>query len=171
MSRSQNEPTTNLQESTRFGGHLGPAVPRTKRPPNSFYSCRRESAGFLALQFPVMRISHHALVSPRRIENQDPDHFLWGWDFLAENPQRLVTVAANRITQNLLRSEEWPSGEYVGWEFNSASFRKLLEVAEPIFSATGDSPRRAPLHQPGGDRERGRTSGIGSPWYLRHWNR
>ncbi len=81
-----------------------------------------------------MRISNHALVSPHRIENQDPDHFLWGWEFLAEHPRRLVTVAANRITQNLLRSQEWPGGEYVGWELNSASFRELLTVVEPMFA-------------------------------------
>ena len=84
---------------------------------------------------PVMRISNHSLASPRRIENQEPEHVLWGWEFLAEDPQRLVTVAANRITQNLLRSEEWPSGEYVGWELNSGSFRELLELVAPMFSS------------------------------------
>ena len=84
---------------------------------------------------PVMRISNHSLASPRRIENQEPEHVLWGWEFLAEDPQRLVTVAANRITQNLLRSEEWPSGEYVGWELNSRSFRELLELVAPMFSS------------------------------------
>ena len=94
-----------------------------------------ERIGSLGDPAPVIRISHQSLVSPRRIENQDPDHTLWGWEFLAEDPQRLVTVAANRITQNLLRSEEWPAGEYVGWELNSASFRRLLEVLAPTFAA------------------------------------
>ena len=108
---------------------------RDEVPPEQLLQLPERIGGLLGASVPVMRISHHALVSPRRIDNQDPDHLLWGWEFLAENPQRLVTIAANRITQNLLRSEEWPGGEYVGWELNLASFCKLLEVAEPLFSA------------------------------------
>ena len=94
----------------------------------------RELSESLGDSVPIMRMSHHALVSPRRIEHQQPDHFPWGWEFSAEDPQRLVTVAANRITQNLLRSQDWPSGEYVGWELNSALFRELLRAVKPIFS-------------------------------------
>lgn len=103
-------------------------------PPEQLPRLPERIDGSLGDPVPVMRISNHALVSPRRIENQDPDHFLWGWEFLAEDPQRLVTVAANRISQNLLRSQDWPSGEYVGWELNAASFRNLLELVEPMFS-------------------------------------
>ena len=103
-------------------------------PPEQLSRLPERIDGSLGDPVPVMRISNHSLVSPRRIENQDPDHFLWGWEFLAEDPRRLVTVAADRITQNLLRSQDWPGGEYVGWERNSASFRDLLEVVGPMFS-------------------------------------
>lgn len=91
----------------------------------------------------IMRFSHHALVSPRRVHHQNPDPVPWGWEFQAEDPKRIVTVAATRITQNLLRSQDWPSGEYVGWERNAARFRELLTSVGPLFS--GLSIRRAGL--------------------------
>ena len=66
-------------------------------PPEQLPRLPERIGGSLGDPVPVMRISNHALVSPRRIENQDPDHFLWGWEFLAEDPQRLVTVAAEAV--------------------------------------------------------------------------
>lgn len=107
---------------------------QNEAPPEQLHRVPERIGGSLGDPVPVMRISNQALVSPRRIENQEPEHLLWGWEFLAEDPRRLVTVAADRITQNLLRSKDWPSGEYLGWERNSESFRKLLEVVEPMFA-------------------------------------
>lgn len=112
-------------------------------PPEQLHRVPERIGASLGDPVPVMRISNHALASPRRIENQESEHVLWGWEFLAEAPQRLVTVAADRITQNLLRSKDRPSGEYIGWELNSESFRKLLEMVEPMFSVL--SVRRAGL--------------------------
>ena len=106
-------------------------------PPERLPRLRGRIVRWLGDPVPVMRVSHHTLVSPRRIEHQDPGHLLWGWELAAEDPRRLVTVAANRITQNLLRSDEWLRGEYAGWEVNAASFRGLLDAVAPIYSQLG----------------------------------
>ena len=103
----------------------------------------RKISGSLGDPKLVMRVSNFALVSPRRIQHQDPGASPWGWEFSGNDPERLVTVAATRITQNLLRSEDWPSGEYVGWEVNLARFCELLKVVSSLFS--GLKIRRAGL--------------------------
>ena len=116
---------------------------QNEAPPEQLHRAPERIGASLGEPVPVMRISNHALASPHRIENQESEHVLWGWEFLADDPRRLVTVAADRITQNLVRSKDWPSGDYIGWELNSASFRRLLEMVEPMFSAL--SIRRAGL--------------------------
>jgi uncharacterized protein (TIGR04255 family) len=87
----------------------------------------------LGIANPVTRISAHTLASPRGVANRPPEQQFWGWEFVREDPIRVVTVSANQVAQHFLRSQGWPTDSYVGWEANASAFLDLLRVTGPFF--------------------------------------
>lgn len=87
---------------------------------------------------PITRISTHAFVGPNRTTPtaRPPEQAFWGWDMSDTDGERrrITSVTANQLTQHYLRSDQWPAGEYTGWEESADKFLELLQAVGPLFS-------------------------------------
>lgn len=57
-----------------------------------------------------------------------------GWAFQTDGwPRWLVRAWLDRLTLNMMRSETWPSGDYVGWETVAERFDKVHASLSPVY--------------------------------------
>lgn len=64
-----------------------------------------------------------------------------GWKFEASGlPRWMVRTLIDRLTVNSVRSDDWPAGDYIGWDAILDRFNQLLPRVRPAYAAL--KPRR-----------------------------
>lgn len=66
-----------------------------------------------------------------------------GWEFHRNDPTWIVRAQPQRFTIHSVRSQNWPRGEYIGWEHVAAYLASVHEVVDPLYGQLG--VRRAGL--------------------------
>lgn len=66
-----------------------------------------------------------------------------GWRFETKTPRWVLVPSRSRLTMHMLRSESWPSGEYVGWDTIKDRFFFVLDRLGPLYTEL--QPRRVGL--------------------------
>lgn len=56
-----------------------------------------------------------------------------GWEFRRDEPTWIVRAQPQRLTLHAVRSENWPSGDYVGWEKVAAEFGSVQMAVASVY--------------------------------------
>lgn len=66
-----------------------------------------------------------------------------GWRFETTEPTWVVQCSPDQLTMHAVRSHDWPSGSYIGWENIFARYAELLELVQGTYGLL--APKRVGL--------------------------